>query len=54
MNFVVATDSTYYYGGAHLFLGTLYGSRPKILGGDPAIAKDHFETALRITAGVFS
>jgi hypothetical protein len=53
MNFVAATDSTFYYGGAHLFLGTLYGSRPKILGGDPAIAKGHFETALRINRGRF-
>ena len=53
MNFVVATDSTFYYGGAHLFLGTLYGSRPRLLGGDPAIAKDHFEAALRINRGRF-
>ena len=53
MNFVATNDSTFYYGGAHVFLGTLYGSRPKILGGDPAIAKDHFEAALRINRGRF-
>ena len=29
MNFVTANDSTFYYGGAHVFLGTLYGSRPQ-------------------------
>jgi hypothetical protein len=53
MSFVVAKDSTFYYSGAHVFLGTLYGSRPKLLGGDPAIAKDHFEAALRINHGRF-
>jgi hypothetical protein len=53
MDFVAKNDSTFYYGGAHVFLGTLYGSRPKILGGDPAIAKDHFEAALRINRGRF-
>ncbi len=53
MSFVAANDSTFYYGGAHVFLGTLYGSRPKILGGDPEIAKSHFEAALRINRGRF-
>ncbi len=53
MNFVAANDSTFYYGGAHVFLGTLYGSRPKILGGDPGVAKGHFEAALRINRGRF-
>jgi len=53
MNFVAAKDSAFYHAGAHLFLGTLYGSRPKMLGGDPAIAKDHFEAALRINHGRF-
>jgi len=53
MSFVAKNDSAFYYGGAHLFLGTLYGSRPKMLGGDPAIAKDHFEAALRINRGRF-
>jgi len=53
MKFVVDNDSTFYYGGAHVFLGTLYGSRPKLLGGDPAVAKEHFEAALRINRGRF-
>jgi tetratricopeptide (TPR) repeat protein len=53
MKFVADHDSAYYYGGAHVFLGTLYGSRPKILGGDPAIAREHFEAALRINRGRF-
>lgn len=53
MKFVAAKDSAFYYGGAHLFLGTLYGSRSRFLGGDPAKAKEHFETALRLNQGKF-
>ncbi|MFN0157196.1 MAG: TRAP transporter TatT component family protein [Bacteroidota bacterium] len=53
MKFVVSTDSTFYYGGAHVFLGTLYGSRPKMLGGNVELSRHHFETALRINGGKF-
>jgi hypothetical protein len=53
MNFVVQHDSSYYYGGAHLFLGTLDGSRPRILGGNLERARAHFEAALRINGGAF-
>jgi len=53
MNFVAEKDSLFYYGGAHLFLGTLYGSRTKFLGGDPEKSKKHFETAMRLNEGKF-
>jgi len=53
MDFVVKHDSSFYYGGAHVFLGTLYGSRPKMLGGNIDLAKDHFARALRINGGKF-
>jgi hypothetical protein len=53
MKFVAAVDSTFYYGGADLFLGTLYGSRSKMLGGDPGLSRMHFERALRINGGKF-
>jgi hypothetical protein len=53
MDFVVKHDSSFYYGGAHVFLGTLYGSRPKMLGGNIELAKDHFARALRINGGKF-
>ena len=53
MQFVAEKDSAFYYAGADLFLGTLYGSRPKIFGGDPVISKRHFDRALRITRGKF-
>ena len=53
MDFVVKHDSSFYYGGAHVFLGTLYGSRPKMLGGNIDLARDHFARALRINGGKF-
>lgn len=53
MNFVATTDSSFYYGGAHLFLGVLYGGRPAILGGNAGLSKRHFEAALRINQGKF-
>ena len=53
MNFVVAHDPSYFYGGAHFFLGTLYGSRPKILGGDLDTARKHFAECLALNGGKF-
>ncbi len=53
MEFVARQDSGYYFGGADVFLGTLYGSRPRMLGGDVARARSHFERALRINRGEF-
>lgn len=53
MERVLELDSTYYYGGAHLFLGIYYASRPRILGGDPEKARQHFEACLRINKGKF-
>ena len=53
MNFVVENDPSFFYGGAHFFLGTLYGSRPKILGGDTGISRKHFEECLKINEGKF-
>jgi hypothetical protein len=53
MQFVARHDSLYYYGGAHVFLGTYFGSRPRILGGNPELSKAHFETALRLNGGKF-
>lgn len=53
MEFVLATDSTYFYGGAHFFLGTLLATRPVMLGGNPERAKEHFERCLGINHGQF-
>jgi hypothetical protein len=53
MQFVVSADSAYYYAGAHVFLGALDGTRPRMLGGDPERSRRHFEAALRINGGRF-
>jgi tetratricopeptide (TPR) repeat protein len=53
MRWVAQTDSSFYYAGAHLFLGALAGGRPRMLGGDPEKSRAHFETALRINGGKF-
>jgi hypothetical protein len=46
---VVELDETYYYGGAHIFLGAYYSSRPAMYGGKPQLSRDHFERALAIS-----
>ncbi len=46
---VLELDETYYYGGAHLFLGVYYGSKPPLLGGKPELSRRHFEQALVIS-----
>ncbi len=53
MKYIAEKDSSYFYGGAHFFLGALYGSRPKALGGNPEEAKKHFEKCLQINGGKF-
>jgi hypothetical protein len=53
MKFVAAVDSSFYYAGADVFLGTISGIRPKMFGGDPEASKQHFERALRINQGKF-
>ncbi len=53
MNGVLERDSSYFHGGAHFFLGTLYASRSKMLGGDPELARRHFEECLGINRGRF-
>jgi hypothetical protein len=53
MQFVAETDPTYFHGGAHFFLGTLYGSRPAMLGGNAETSKKHFEECLKINGGKF-
>ncbi|MBZ0265330.1 TRAP transporter TatT component family protein [bacterium] len=42
MDYVVKNNEEYYYGGVHLFFGSYFGARPKMLGGDLDRAKKHF------------
>jgi hypothetical protein len=53
MKRVYELDPTFHYGGADLFFGVYYASRPPILGGDPAKAKVHFDWAHKITRGQY-
>ena len=42
-------DDTVEQGSTHLFFGTLYGSKPQMIGGDPERSRFHFERALEIS-----
>ncbi len=53
MEQVLRWNEGFYYGGPHLFLGTLYASRPPILGGNPQKAKEHFQRCLVLNNGRF-
>ena len=45
MQRVLELDPGYYFGGAHIFMGVYYGSRPPMLGGDFAKSAQHFDQA---------
>jgi hypothetical protein len=53
MQRVLDLDESYFFASAHLFFGSVWGTKPKMLGGDPDKAKEHFEKNLRITEGKF-
>jgi hypothetical protein len=53
MNKVIELDEGFFFGSAHLFFGTLSGALPKILGGDPDNAKQHFERCLALSKDRF-
>ncbi len=44
-------DERYDGGGAHIYLGVIKSLRPAALGGEPEIARGHFERAIEISAG---
>jgi hypothetical protein len=46
MKRVLELDEGFHYGGAHLFMGIWYASRPKIAGGDLKKSQEHFLRAL--------
>ncbi len=53
MEYALKTDSSYYYGGAYLFLGAIEGSTPQILGGKPELAREYFEKCIALNDGKF-
>lgn len=53
MQRVIELNETYYYGGAHLFMGIYKSAKPKAYGGEPEEARKHFEKAIEIGKGDF-
>jgi len=53
MRRVLELDEGFHYGGAHLFMGIWYASRPKIAGGNLKKAQEHFLKALDLGQGKF-
>lgn len=53
MERVIVLDPAYFYGGAHLFLGTIYSAKPQIMGGDPVKSEFHFKQTLKYADGKF-
>lgn len=53
MQKVLELDEKFYYGGAHIFMGILNGSKPKMAGGNPDLARKHFLRALELGRGEF-
>ncbi len=51
MERVLALDETYDNGGIHVYLGILYALRPPALGGQPDVAKGHFERSIALSEG---
>lgn len=49
MRRVLELDESFYYGGAHLFLGIYHSLKPPLLGGDPEASRKHFERAMQIS-----
>jgi hypothetical protein len=53
MQKVLDMDETYFNGAPLLFFGSVWGMKPKMLGGDPEKAKEFFERNLEITNNKF-
>jgi TRAP transporter TatT component family protein len=51
MRRVLELDAAYYYGGAHLFFGVYYGSRPPMIGGDFERSRREFDKARSASQG---
>ena len=46
-------NESYYFSGAHIFFGVLYGSLPPMFGGKPDRSEYHFKKALDLTQRKF-
>lgn len=50
---ILELDEEYYFGMAHVMMGTFYAAPPKILGGNPVKAKEHYDKAFEISESKF-
>lgn len=46
-------DPTFFYGSVYLIKGSIAGMKPRMLGGNPDVARENFEKNLEITKGTF-
>lgn len=53
MNRVLEIDESFFFGSAHLFFGSINASLPKMLGGNPEKAKEHFQRCIELSEGKF-
>jgi hypothetical protein len=53
MQRVIDLDGSFFHGGAYLFFGSVWGTKPRMLGGDPEKAREYFEKNIKITEGKF-
>jgi hypothetical protein len=53
MQRVLKIDEGFYFGGAHLFMGIWYASRPPMYGGDLKKSQNHFQKAFDFGKGKF-
>ena len=53
MQRVLDLDETFFHASAHLFFGSIWGTKPPMLGGDLQKAKGHFDRNIEITEGKF-
>lgn len=53
MERVEQLQADYFYGSVNLFFGSVYGMKPRMMGGDPEKAKEYFDKSIRQTDGKF-
>ena len=53
MTRVLELDEAYFFGGPHIFFGTLFGNLPELLGGNPENARYHLERAIELNEGKY-
>jgi tetratricopeptide (TPR) repeat protein len=50
---VLEIKPDYFYGSAYVLMGSMLAARPRILGGDEALARQYFERAMDLSGGRF-